>query len=162
MNQLLTFIMLSVFWLIWSGMFDGFHITLGVISVGLVVAWTGNMIMMDNHQPVGQRLMQWWRFEIYSFWLLWQIVLANIDVMKLAFHPKLSRMIQPKFMTFKTTITGDVPLFVLAQSITLTPGTVTLAINGQVIEVHALHNAAADALPGDMARKVEAIFKVAA
>ena len=146
------------FWLIWSGMFDAFHIGLGVISVTIVAVWSGRLLIQES-VPILERIKQWLRFEQYSIWLIGQIVIANIDVFKLAFHPNVRGVIQPQRVTFETTIQGDIPQFIFAQSITLTPGTVTSKIEGQTIAIHAITDDAAKGVPGQMQDKVAHIFR---
>ena len=139
-------------------MFDVFHITLGLISSAIVVKWTGHLFV-ESSQTFSRRLIEWFRFESYSIWLLWQIILANIQVFKLAFHPNLLSVINPKLVSFNTGLVGDVPKFILAQSITLTPGTVTVRIKENEFQVHAINNEAASAVPGEMEKRVGAIYK---
>ena len=158
MNRFITFLVLFVFWLLWSGMYDGFHITLGLISVWIVVKWSGDLFVTQK-KTFSRRIKEWVRFEIYSFWLLWQIVIANFEVFKLAFHPNVLEQINPKFITFNSPIKGELAQFIFAQSITLTPGTVTLSINDGVFKVHAINESAAAALPGDMQDKILNIYK---
>ena len=158
MNRFLTFVVIFTFWLFWSGMFDPFHVALGIISSAIVVQWTGRLFV-ETSQPLSRRLMEWVRFEAYAVWLLWQIVLANIQVFKLAFHPNLLRVIHPRLISFKTNLKGDVAKFILAQSITLTPGTVTVRINGNQFDVHAINNDAATGVPGPMENKIANIYK---
>ena len=158
MNRFVTFLVVFSIWLIWSGFYDPFHITLGIISSILVVYWTGHLFVESN-KSMGLRLVQWLRFEKYVVWLLWQIVLANIQVFKLAFHPNVLKQLSPKLVTFKTTITGDVPKFIFAQSITLTPGTVTVQITGDELKVHAINDEAASGLPGEMEDRVKYIYE---
>ena len=158
MNRFITFLVLFVFWLLWSGMYDGFHITLGLISVWIVVKWSGDLFVTQK-KTFSRRIKEWVRFEIYSFWLLWQIVIANLEVFKLAFHPNVLEQIKPKFITFNSPIKGELAQFIFAQSITLTPGTVTLSINDGVFKVHAINESAAAALPGDMQDKILNIYK---
>ena len=114
MTRFITFFILFVFWLLWSGLYDPFHITLGVISCSIVVFWSGPLFI-QTRQPIATRVAQWVRFEIYSVWLVWQIVLANLQVFRLAFHHNLLSELQPQVVTFNTTVQGDVPRFVLAQ-----------------------------------------------
>ena len=154
----MTFSLLLFFWVLWSGMYDLFHLTLGVISVYIVVKWTGHLFV-EQKKPVGVRLKEWWRFEKYSFWLFWQIVLANYEVFKLAFHPNVLKLLKPKYISFKSELKGDVAQFIFAQSITLTPGTITLSIKDGEYTVHALNDDAAKALPGEMEQRVLAIYK---
>lgn len=158
MNRFITFVVMLIFWVLWSGMFDFFHLSLGVISAYIVVKWTGHLFV-EQSKSVGQRFSEWLRFETYTFWLLWQIVLANVEVFKLAFHPNVLSVLNPSYKTFKTKISGDVPLFIFAQSITLTPGTVTLNINNDEITIHAINRAAADGVPGEMEARVLNIYK---
>ena len=146
------------FWLVWSGMFDPFHIGLGVISVAIVAVWSGGLLIQES-VPIFERIKQWLRFEQYAIWLIGQIILANIDVFKLAFHPNVRGIIQPQRVTFKTTLKGDIPQFILAQSITLTPGTVTSQIEDQTFAVHAITDDAAKGVPGQMQEKVAHIFR---
>ena len=88
----------------------------------------------------------------------WEIVLANYEVFKLAFHPNVLNIINPKFVQFQSSLKGDVPQFIFAQSITLTPGTITLSIKDGIYKVHALNDDAAKALPGQMEQKILTIF----
>ena len=155
---MITFFVIFTFWLFWSGMFDLFHVSLGLISSAIVVKWTGHLFV-ESSQSFSRRLVEWFRFEIYSVWLLWQIILANIQVFKLAFHPNILSLIHPEFISFKTNLKGDVAKFILAQSITLTPGTVTVTINENEFKVYAINNEAASGVPGDMEKKVSEIYK---
>ncbi|MEK9726890.1 MAG: Na+/H+ antiporter subunit E [Candidatus Margulisiibacteriota bacterium] len=158
MNRFTTFLLLYLFWILWSGMFDAFHLGLGIISVFIVVKWTGDLFLKQK-KSFAVRVKEWWRFEKYSVWLFWQIILANYEVFKLAFHPNVLSLLNPKYISFKSEITGDVAQFIFAQSITLTPGTITLSISDGVYRVHALNDDAASALPGEMEKRVLTIFK---
>ena len=158
MNRFITFVVMLIFWVLWSGMFDFFHLTLGVISAYIVVKWTGHLFV-EQSKPLSQRLNEWIRFEKYTFWLLWQIVIANYEVFKLAFHPNVLSVLQPKFFSFETKISGDVPQFIFAQSLTLTPGTVTLSIKQNKFVVHAINNEAAAGVPGEMESRILEIYK---
>ena len=156
MNSLLYIVILMLFWLVWSGLFDGFHISLGIISVAIVYYATKSSMVSDK--PSSKWIKQFIAFEKYSFWLTKEIILANIQVLKLAFKPCVKSAIQPQMITFKTPIKSEMGQFILAQSITLTPGTVTVRIKDNEFMVHAITQEAADALPGEMQEKVNQIF----
>ncbi len=158
MNRFVTFIVIFTFWLFWSGMFDAFHITLGLLSSAIVVKWTGHLFV-ESHQSFTTRIKEWLRFESYAVWLLWQIVLANVQVFKLAFHPNVLTELKPKLITFKTSLKGDVAKFIFAQSITLTPGTVIVGIEDDTFKVHAINDEAASGLPGDMEVRIQKIYE---
>lgn len=92
------------------------------------------------------------RFFIYAFWLLWEILVANIDVVKLVWNPRLP--IQPKMFTTPNPMKSGFGSTLYANSITLTPGTVTVSIDKEDMLVHALTQSSEDSLlEGAMARK---------
>ena len=82
----------------------------------------------------------------YLPWLLWQIVLANLDVAYRVWHPKLK--ISPRMIRVPYTTKTSVATVVYANSITLTPGTVTVSVDEQKGEmlVHALSEKSASSL----------------
>ena len=98
-----------------------------------------------------------WRFIVYIPWLIKQIFLANIHVASLVLHPKMP--IEPQILTFKTKLESDISSVTLANSITLTPGTITIDIKDGVFYVHALSKKVADDLnAGEMEDRVAHIF----
>jgi multicomponent Na+:H+ antiporter subunit E len=154
-----SFIILFVFWIIWSGKLDPFHLILGVISVGLVSAWSGDLLVEKPGSKKGSKVMEMVRFEIYSVWLLYQVVLANIHVIWVSFHPNMEEILDPQMVTFESKLPGDLPKFVLAQSITLTPGTVSVRVDDNKFLVHALTKQTADGVPGAMEKLIAKVFK---
>ena len=140
-------------WLLLSGFFDNsLLLSFGALSCVLVVfvAWRVETIDPEG-QPLrprlGPQLLWYWP------WLLWQVVLANVDVVKRILDPKLP--IAPMLITLKPSQRSDLGRVIYANSITLTPGTVTTALSGDTLEVHALTREAADSLlEGDMDRRV--------
>jgi len=93
-------------------------------------------------------------------WLFWQIVLSNIHVLKVALSPRMNDLISPKMVQFKTDVTEEISMFVLANSITLTPGTVTVRVEEKRFLVHALTEKAASGLPGESDEMERRIIKV--
>jgi len=144
-------------WMVLSGKFDSFHLSLGVISC-TIVAWLSGEQMVrsrDGRWRPGELI----RFIAYVPWLLYQIMLANLHVMKLVFHPRMMDHINPQIITFQTRLNGEMARFVFANSITLTPGTITVfaSIMG-TFTVHAIDDASAEALPGEMEERVARIY----
>ena len=159
MRFTISFIILFAFWILLSGNFDAFHLTLGVISTLVVTFWTGDMLVIDSKLPIGARLALLWRFTLYTLWLLWQIVVANFHVVYVALHPKMDDILEPQMVEFKTGLKTDLAKFVLANSITLTPGTVTVRIEDGVFLIHALTDHTAAGVPGDMEKRIQQIFE---
>ncbi|MAS95684.1 MAG: cation transporter [Verrucomicrobiales bacterium] len=152
----LIFTLLFTLWVVLSGLLDAFHLTLGVISCGLVTWLSGDFLFSDRSSSLAVRFRQSIRMISYCGWLLWQIVLANIQVFRLAFGPKSD--LQPQIVRFQTNLQTDFEKFLLANSITLTPGTVTIKILGDTFYVHAISDTAAAGLDGTMENKISAIF----
>ena len=150
---ILTSIILFVFWMLLSG---DFHITLvisGVLS-SLFVAYISHDLLFRKAR-LGHSILIVYRLIAYMPWLLWQIILANIDLVYRTLHP--SMPIDPHFIEFDTNLKTDKGITILANSITLTPGTVTVIAeeSGKFI-VHAIAKAPAESLlEGTMQRKVE-------
>ena len=103
-------------------------------------------------------LTQWIRFEFYTLWLIWEIFLANIHVIKVALSANPKKIMEPQIFSFKTKLKNEFAQFLLAQSITLTPGTVTVGIEKDTFIIHALTQKTADGTPGDMEKKIKSIF----
>lgn len=155
---LLTFAILFSFWLLFSGRFDLFHLLLGVISC-LMVSWISNHLLFPTQISPGL-LKIWIKFARYLPWLFNQIFLANLHVLYLTFHPRMMEMINPKVIKFHSRLKSDVSRTTLANSITLTPGTITIhaGVMGS-FAVHCIDDKSGQDLPGDMEKKIAKVFE---
>ncbi|MEE2808582.1 MAG: Na+/H+ antiporter subunit E [Verrucomicrobiota bacterium] len=160
MYRALIFSLLLITWVILSGLLDAFHISLGILSCVLVTWLSSGLLFNDRSLSFYSRLKQAFRLPLYLSWLLWQIVLANIHVLRISFSPRVQEQIKPQLVRFRSGLKSDFENYVLAQSITLTPGTVTLQIDGDVFLVHAISDAAAEGLMGSMADRVRHVFSI--
>jgi len=158
MPILLTFIISLATWLILSGQFDPFHISLGIISSFIVAYLSGDLLFQN---PIQKGFMaRVIRFVIYIPWLMYQIFIANLHILKIVFHPQPMQIIDPKIVKFNSKLSGQMPLYILGNSITLTPGTVTIFVNVfGTYTVHAIDQKSAEALPGEMENKIARIFE---
>jgi len=141
---------LSTFWLLLSGRFEPLLLGFGVASalIAVVIALRMDVVDQEGH-PIHLTP----QFIVYWLWLAKEIVKANIDVARRIWHPALPiSPVMRRLPLGKCTVLGKV---IYANSITLTPGTVTTDVGDDVIEIHALTFEAADALSdGDMERRV--------
>ena len=158
MYRILIFSLLLITWVILSGLLDEFHIGLGILSCFLVTWLSSGLLFNDRSLSFHSRLRQ--AFRLFFSWLLWQIVLANIHVLRISFSTRVRERIQPQLVRFRSGLKSDFEKYVLAQSITLTPGTVTLKIDDDVFLVHAISDVAAEGLMGSMADRVRHVFSV--
>ncbi|MDJ0523475.1 MAG: Na+/H+ antiporter subunit E [Planctomycetota bacterium] len=154
MRFLVTWILLAALWIGLSGHTDVVHLTFGFLSVTLVSLISHRHLMGDGSlSTLSGRLL---RLALYTPWLLWEIVLANLDVMLRVFGV---RSIDPRVIRFRPELQDDFGKTVLANSITLTPGTVTVDIepDGTYV-IHALSREAAEGvLAGRMEGKVRGV-----
>ena len=101
------------------------------------------------------------RSALYLPWLAYEIVVANLYVAWLVLHPRLP--IDPSLVRFDTSLGSERGQVLLAQSITLTPGTVTVDASNGVFVVHCLsRRSRAGLAEGGIQRKIAAVFEEAA
>ncbi|OGP92714.1 MAG: hypothetical protein A2156_11700 [Deltaproteobacteria bacterium RBG_16_48_10] len=148
---------MAVFWILLSGIFDAFHVISGLVCCSIVSVISHDLLVKGKSE---RKLAKLLRLLMYLPWELWQIVLANIDVAYRVLHPKMP--IDPLVIEFETTLRGEFSLLTLANSITLTPGTITILVDPErgKFWVHAIAKEPADALLVDqtMQRKVAHVF----
>ena len=160
MYPIAIFFLLFLNWIILSGKFDVFHLGLGVISC-LVVAWLSqDLLFKDRSKELKERFREAWAFLRYLPWITWEVVKANLHVLKLAMTPKGYEEMAPRVVTIETYLKTDFAKFVFANSITLTPGTITMLIRGDVVHVHTMSQFLEDdLLEGAIERKVAEVFE---
>ena len=159
MKYFYSFLVLFAPWLVLSGKFDALHLGMGVACCLLLSACCADLLFQDQDATVGRRLLQLTGFTVYLGWLFWQIILANFHVFRVALTPQINRLLSPRMVEFDTCLKKELSQFVLANSITLTPGTVTVRVEGSRFLVHALTEKAARGLPGAMEQRIANIFE---
>ena len=102
---------------------------------------------VEKDEPLGLRTL------LYLPWLLWQILKSNIEVSRIILSPKLP--ISPRLLKVQSTQQTKTGEVLYANSITLTPGTISLDVQDHTILVHALTEASAKGVEqGDMDLRV--------
>lgn len=140
----------AAIWLLLSGHFEPLLLFLGVVSVTVCVLIALRMDLVD-HESVPTQIT--WNVLRYIPWLAWEVVKANIDVAKRIIDPKLP--ISPTMFETPASQKSDLGHMIYANSITLTPGTVSMDLEPGRILVHALsREGAADIQSGEMDRRV--------
>ncbi len=137
-------------WLLLSGFFEPLLLGLGVLSCVVVVLIANRMDVIDHE---GQPLHLGWRIFTYWLWLTVEIVKANLDVARRVLDPKLP--IHPVLIRLQASQKSELGHVIYANSITLTPGTVSVDVSGATIHVHAITKAMAEGVEtGEMDRRV--------
>ncbi len=167
--MILLAMLLFAFWVVLSGKFDAFHLGIGAVSAVCIAYGTQHLLMRfpaivsaDRH-PV--TAIAWGRLLLYAPWLAWQVALSGMQVAWLVLHPKMP--ISPRVVRFDAHLPHELARLTLANSITLTPGTVTLDVEGDTFVVHALTTGSAATLmpetgQGSMQRHVAALYPTSA
>ncbi len=128
-----SFFSLAIVWLLLSGYFKTILLILGVISCLFV---TYLSIRLKIYSRSNDRLKINLYLPLYIPWLLIEIIKSNLHVAKIVLSPKIS--IQPQTLTTQPSQKTSTGIAVHANSITLTPGTISVDINDDGILVHAL------------------------
>ena len=143
---------LFIVWIVFSGQYDFSTLALGLIlSSG--VAWlnTGYPHSPFHHFP-------WGRLVLYFPWLFLRVVASSLHLTKLILDPSLR--IEPKLITYKSRLNHQAAVVMLGNSITLTPGTITVEIEGNQLIVHAIDEASGEDLTsGRMESKISWVFQ---
>jgi len=137
-------------WLMLSGYFVGLLLGLGVASVAVIV-WVAHRMDVIDHE--GHPIHLTVRAFLYWPWLIREIVMANIHVARVILSREMP--INPSVFKTRSTQKTELGQVVYANSITLTPGTVSIEVDKDIITVHALTRETADDLrSGEMDRRV--------
>ncbi|MEE8424943.1 MAG: Na+/H+ antiporter subunit E [Elusimicrobiota bacterium] len=156
-------VVLFAFWIVLSGKFDPFHLSLGILSA-LGVAFATRNLGRLAPRIRGGHSGTWLHWPLYLPWLAWQVVLSAVQVTAIVLHPRLP--ISPRLIKFRCKLPNTVAHLTLANSITLTPGTVTIDLHGDSYTIHALTREAAESLvpkqgEGEMQKRVQELFSEA-
>ncbi|MBS3760018.1 monovalent cation/H+ antiporter subunit E [Halodesulfurarchaeum sp.] len=145
-----------LFYLIIGGTLDTFNLATGALVAGLSAAIFAGITA--ERRPVFSRLLgQSLRLLIYGTYLFWEIAKANLSVAYIILHPDLP--IDPKMRQFDGAVWGEYSVTTLANSITLTPGTLTVDVRRDSFYIHTLTQDARDGLEeGSLERAVRFVF----
>lgn len=131
-NFLYLFLFLMLVWLALTS-----TVNLQELTAGIIISLILSLVLSKNYLELGLPPLSIKRIFfsiVYILVLLLEIVRANFDVAYRVIHPKMP--IKPGIVTIKTSLKQDIAKLILANSITLTPGTFTLDILGDTLLVH--------------------------
>lgn len=125
----------SILFIIWLVLTSSFHWE--ELGVGVLLSLILAIILHKNYLELGMPALSTRRVAyavLYIIVLLKEIIIANLDVAYRVIHPKMP--IKPGIVVIKTGLKQDIAKMILANSITLTPGTFTLDILGDTLLIH--------------------------
>jgi multicomponent Na+:H+ antiporter subunit E len=150
-----SLVLLMVVWLLWSGYLKPLLVVLGMVSCVIVLILSARMGNLEQERE-WQRLLL--RLPGYWLWLSKEVVVSNLAVARIILSPKIN--ITPTLVTLDALPQEDLGQAILGNSISLTPGTLTLRIEDGKLRVHCLtRDGARDLLAGEMNRRVAALTR---
>jgi multicomponent Na+:H+ antiporter subunit E len=156
---ILQAVLLSAIWLVLSAKFEAIYFFWGALSVGFVL-WLSHRlhgVPLPDKEPWGSTRIIIPRLALYLAWMLWQIVKSGVYVAYVIIHPRMP--IEPMIVRFRSRQPNGMARVILGNSITLTPGTMTLSIDGDRFTVHALtRDIEEDLVSGEMEAKVARLY----
>ncbi|MBI2918875.1 MAG: Na+/H+ antiporter subunit E [Chloroflexi bacterium] len=153
--------LLFAFWLVLSGRYEPRFLIVGALSVALVLLLNRDIFVLHTVPESGGGhwavLALGWRWLLYVAWLLYDIAVANIQVASLVLHPRMP--IDPVLLRFSVSWRRGATQVLLANSITLTPGTVTVDLRDGEYTVHTLAPRLAQPLvSGEVQKRVASVL----
>jgi multicomponent Na+:H+ antiporter subunit E len=124
-SKIVLFILGFIIWCFLNWPPDYQHILIGIIVAGLVAYFTGDLFTRRPHLFKHPSRYLWFLHYLVIFG--WECLKANIDVARRVIHPY--KPLSPGIVKVKTKLKNDTALTFLANSITLTPGTLTVDID---------------------------------
>ena len=130
-SKIIVFILSILVWLALTGL--GVQEIIAGVVVALIVSLTAGHFLITTHKQK-HMLHRWLYAVLYLFKFLWEMIKANLHVAYIVVHPAVP--IKPGIVKIKTKLTKDAAITVLTNSITLTPGTLTVDVNEEKKEIY--------------------------
>jgi multicomponent Na+:H+ antiporter subunit E len=132
MKYVTLFILSLIFWLLLTFEFTVPNIIVGAVSSIICALFFGRIFITNTYKLLQPRRYFW--FIIYLFVFIWECIKANFDVAYRVLHPAMP--IRPGIVKVRTTLQSDMAKMLLANSITMTPGTISVDIIDDCLYIH--------------------------
>lgn len=147
---------LFAFWLVLTGTFAPLDLALGAVSSLLLGVWAARVLWPGDSPAASPK--QAIRFLLYIPHLLASVLMAAIQVAEVVLDPRMP--IRPVLVGHRAVFSRDISRVMFANSITLTPGTLTVDVDGDTFYIHCLAERFADDIEnGDLERRVSRVFE---
>jgi multicomponent Na+:H+ antiporter subunit E len=131
-SQVVLFLILELFWILWNNTMDVKIWLYGIVPAVLILVFFGPSV--DIFKGVNLNFKGFFYSIVYVFVFLWALLISNIDVIRRVLDPKLP--IRPGIVRVKTKLKSPMARLILANSITLTPGTFVVDIKDDLLYIH--------------------------
>ena len=140
MRYFTLFILSLIFWLLLTFEFTVPNIIVGAVASIICALFFGRVFITNVYKLLEPKRYFW--FIIYLFIFIWECLKANIDVAYRVLHPAMP--IRPGIVKVKTTLKSDMAKMLLANSITMTPGTISVDIIDDCLYIHWIYISSED------------------
>ncbi|KAF0208505.1 MAG: Na+/H+ antiporter subunit E [Actinomycetota bacterium] len=157
MKVLRASVPLFAFWLVLTGSLKSFDLVIGLVLSALLGWWAAVALWPTDDDPslTPTRAV---RFVFYVPWLIKEILVAATGVAEIVLRPRMP--IDPLVIVYHSPVQSAVSRVAFANSITLTPGTLTVDLEGSNYTVHCLNKEFARGVEaGDMDRRIHRVFE---
>ncbi len=157
-KKLILSAVLFLFWILFTSSLNFEEIALGAFA-SLFTSWLSFDLLSENVNLISITPRQLVRLILYTPYLIKEIIKANVDVAERVLRPELP--ISPVVIRFRFPLKTPISRTTMANSITLTPGTLTIDIDDQgVFYIHCLAQSHAESLlKGDLRRQVIWVYQ---
>ncbi len=132
MRYITLFILALILWLLLTFDFTVGNITVGIVASVICSLFFGSLFIRNVHKLLQPKRYFW--FIVYLFVFIYECIKANLDVAYRVLHPAMP--IKPGIVKVKTTLKSDMAKMLLANSITMTPGTISVDIIDDYLFIH--------------------------
>jgi multicomponent Na+:H+ antiporter subunit E len=132
MRYVTLFILSLIFWLLLTFELTVPNIIVGIVASVITALFFGRFFVTNVYKLLQPKRYFW--FIIYLFVFIWECIKANIDVAYRVLHPAMP--IRPGIVKVRTTLKSDMAKMLLANSITMTPGTISVDIIDDYLYIH--------------------------
>ena len=132
MRLIVHFFVLLIFWLLITFSLSPVNIIVGALASLITILFFGKYSGKNFHKLLQPKRYFW--FVVYLFIFIWEVIKANLDVAYRVIHPAMP--IKPGIVKVPLDVKSDIARTILANSITMTPGTITVDIIDDNIFVH--------------------------
>jgi len=140
MKNIIAFLILFAFWIALTFSLSPENIITGAAAALVTVILFGRYFITDVRKLF--QLSRYFWFIIYFFIFLWACIRANFDVAYRVIHPAMP--IKPGIVKIEISLKSDIAKTILANSITMTPGTISVDLVDNILYVHWIYVSSLD------------------